>query len=147
MLVLVQQNGCWWYTIISQSVSRKDWMFMCKVKGIKKKNQWISRLYLVNCLAFCRLTWNVIQSSGAVLSGTRKVCCRKGQGHSKVCFCSSFYTVLFQANLTWPHIMISQNVLWKDWIAIFEISATAKVQKFSEYCFLSGLHLLSYWHF
>ena len=52
---------------------------------------------------------------------------------------------LLQPNLVWWYIIISQIVLWKDWIAMFKVKVTAEVQNFLE--FLSVLYLGSFTNF
>ena len=59
-------------------------------------------------------------------------CCVQGQGHSKISNCqwmlvqmiSSEMLNLLLPNLVWWCIIISQNVLQKDWFAVFKVKVT-----------------------
>ena len=67
--------------------------------------------------------------------GKRFVCCFEGQGHSKgwydqsmtVSTVSSELLILLLPNSVWKYIIISQNVLWRNWIVIFKVKVTTKV--------------------
>ena len=57
-------------------------------------------------------------------------CCAQGQGHSKGPYdqsmtVSTIYSellIFLLPNLIWWYIIISQNVLWRNWIAVFIVS-------------------------
>ena len=60
-------------------------------------------------------------------------CCVQGQGHSKISKCqwmfvqmtfSESLNLLLLPNLVWWCIIISQNVLQKDWFAVFKVKVT-----------------------
>ena len=67
----------------------------------------------------------------------------QGQGHSKgtydqsmtVSIISFELIILSLPNLVWWHIIISQSVLWRNWIAVFQVKVTAKLLSVSEFLF------------
>ena len=66
--------------------------------------------------------------------------CLQGQGQSMGSYdmtISTIYSVpliLLQANLVLWYIIISQSVLWRNWIAVFKVKVTAKLQDVHDVC-------------
>ena len=58
---------------------------------------------------------------------------------------SSERLILFSLlpNMVWQYIVMSQSVLWRNWIAVFKVNVTAKFQNINE-C-LSRRYLLIRW--
>ena len=67
-------------------------------------------------------------------------CYFQGQGHSKgsydqnmtVSTVSSELLILLLQNLVWWYIIISLSVSWRNWIAVFKVKVTAKLQNVND---------------
>ena len=58
---------------------------------------------------------------------------------------SSELLIFLPPNVVWWYIIISQRVLWGNWIAVFKVKVTAKLQNANE-CF-SRQYLQNHWTF
>ena len=111
----------------------------------------LSGWYLLNCSNFVTRLGMVVQHHDLEGHAERLVCWL--QGHSEglhltkiwVSTVSSELLIPFQPNLVWWYIILSQNVWWEYWIAVFKVKVTAKVQIVME-C-LSCRYLLNRWTF
>ena len=99
---------------------------------------------------FCYQTWYGDDHRVPESYAKRLVCYLQGHGHSKGS-CNQIMTVstilselliLLLPNLVWWYI-ISQSVLWRNWIAVFKVKVTAKLENVNEY--LSIQYLLNCW--
>ena len=126
LLVSLQPNLVWWYSIISWSVLWKNGITAFKVKVIAKvKNvsECLSRWYFLKHRTFCYHIWYGDAVSWARVSCRHFHCCcyLQGHGHSKgscdqnMTLSTTFSELLIslQPNLVWWYIIISENVLWK----------------------------------
>ena len=83
----------------------------------------------------------------------RLVCYFQDQGHSKgwydqnmtVSTIFSELMICLLPNLVWYCIIITLSILWRFWIAVFKVKATAKFQNVNEY--LSRPYLLNHLDF
>ena len=121
---------------------------------VQNVNECLSK-YLLNHITFWYQTWYNDAASWARVSSRKKiVCCLQGQGHNKGSFdqnvtlstMSSELLILQQPNLVWWYMIISQNVLWKNWYIVFEVKVRVKGQNVSFYpddIFLTAEHFVT----
>ena len=106
----------------------------------------------LNFIEFCldSIFWTVnffvaehmgVRHCEPVLLSKGLFCCHQGQGHSEsssnwniiVSVMSSELLIPLQINLVWWYIIISESILWKDWIGVFRVKVIVMVQNFIEY--------------
>ena len=114
------------------------------------KCQCLSRRYLLNQKIFCHQTRCCDASSWAGVS-CKKFASFKVKMTVKVHMIKMWQFWTADPSATKPGLIIhhhkpeSESVLWRNWISVFKVEATARFQNVSK-C-LSGWYLLNHWTF
>ena len=157
LLVHLQPNMVWQYSIISQSVLWKHLVTAFRAKVTAKVQNVSDRLsgwYLLIYRTFCYQTYSSTEHFVTKLlmmmqhhepeyhvEEKKKACYLQGQSHSQDSYeqnmtLSAIFSellILRQPNLVRWYIIISHSVLWKNWITASKVKVAMKHQNVSVY--------------
>ena len=134
-------NQTWFADTFSQArvycEKKLDYCIQGQGHSEVSKCQCLSRSYLLNHLAFCPQTNIVMQYHKLECHAKRLICYFQGQGHSKgsydqnmtVSTISAELLILLLSNLVCWYIIISQNVLWRNFNCCVQGQGHSKISK------------------